>query len=114
MAGGHKHRLMYIMKTFGPDYFGRHGFKRPQSVVKADITINLSTLRERMDVMVAEGRVKKGKEGFDLDIEELGYTKLLGGGSIGDLKVHVLTPSASARAVEKIEAVGGSVTIKQE
>jgi len=114
MAGGHKHRLMYIYKTFGPDYFGRHGFKRPQSVVKADITVNLSTIRERIDSYVAEGNAKKGKDGYDLDISSLGYTKLLGGGSIGEVKVHILAPSASALAVEKVESAGGSVTIKQE
>jgi large subunit ribosomal protein L15 len=113
MAGGHKHRLFWIMKNFGPEYFGRHGFKRPQSVVKADITMNLTTIRERIDEYVALGAAKKGKDGYDLDIEKLGYTKLLGGGSIGDLKVHVLAPACSAKATEKITASGGSVTLKE-
>jgi ribosomal protein L15 len=81
--------------------------------VKADICLNLSTIRERMDEFVADGAAKKGKDGYDLDIEKLGYTKLLGGGSIGDLKVHVLAPASSAKATEKIEASGGTVTIKE-
>jgi large subunit ribosomal protein L15 len=114
MAGGLKHRYIHIVKYYGKDYFGRHGFKRPQSVVKDNIVINLSTIREHIDRMVESGAAKKKKGGYDIDIEKLGCTKLLGGGSIGDLKVHVLTPAASERAVEKIEAAGGSVTVKQE
>lgn len=113
MAGGHKHRLFHITKNYGLDYFGRHGFKRPQSVVKADICINLSTIRENIGSYVEDGRAKKVKGGYDLDIRKLGYTKLLGGGSIGDLAVHVISPASSQKAVEKIEAAGGSVTIEQ-
>lgn len=113
MAGNHKHRYIHVIKYYGKDYFGRHGFKRPQSVVKADITINLSTIRENIDIMVKEGAAKKKGDGFDLDVTNIGCSKLLGGGSIGDLKVHVLTPSASKLAIEKIESAGGTVTIKE-
>jgi large subunit ribosomal protein L15 len=114
MAGNHKHRYMHVIKFYGKDYFGRHGFKRPQSVVRADIVINLSTIRENIDSMVEAGAAKKKKEGYDLDIEKIGCTKLLGGGSLGDIKVHILAPAASQRAVEKVQEAGGSVTLKQE
>jgi large subunit ribosomal protein L15 len=113
MAGNHKHRLFHIMKYYGPDYFGRHGFKRPQSVVKANITLNLSDIRENLQVFVDEGAAKKKGNGYDLDLGALGVNKLLGGGSLGDLKVHVFAESASQRAIEKVEASGGSVTIKE-
>lgn len=113
MAGNHKHRYMHVIKFYGKDYFGRHGFKRPQSVVGADIVINLSTIRENIGSMVQEGAAKKKGDGYDLDLKKLGCTKLLGGGSIGDLKVHVLAPAASQRAVEKVEAAGGTVTIME-
>lgn len=112
-AGNHKHRYMHFIKYYGKDYFGRHGFKRPQSVVRADIVINLSTIRENMDSMVSEGLARKKKDGYDLDISSIGCTKLLGGGSIGDLKVHILAPAASIKAVEKVESAGGTVTIKE-
>ncbi len=114
MAGGHKHRLLHIIKYYGMDYFGRHGFKRPQSVVKANITVNLSEIRLNIGSMVQEGVVKKKGDAYDIDIEELGCTKLLGGGSIGSLKVHVLAPAASQKAIEKVEAAGGTVTIKED
>lgn len=113
MAGNHKHRYMHIIKYYGKDYFGRHGFKRPQSVAVADITINLSTIRENIGSMVKDGAAKKKGEGYNIDLDKVGATKLLGGGSIGDLSVHVMARSASQRAIEKIEAAGGSVTIRE-
>ncbi|MGA1872614.1 MAG: uL15 family ribosomal protein [Thermoplasmatota archaeon] len=114
MAGNHKHRYMHVIKFYGKDYFGRHGFKRPQSVVRADITINLSTIRENIASMVEMGAAKKKGSGFDLDLDKMGVTKLLGGGSIGDMNVNILTRSASQKAIEKIEAAGGTVTIKEK
>lgn len=114
MAGSLKHRYIHVVKYYGKDYFGRHGFKRPQSVVKADIVLNLSTIREYIDRMVESGAAKKKGDGYDIDIEKLGCTKLLGGGDIGEMKVHVITPSASAKAIEKVEAAGGTVTLKEQ
>ncbi len=114
MAGNHKHRYMHVIKYYGKDYFGRHGFKRPQSVVRSDIILNLSTIRENIDAMVKDGAARKKGDAYDIDIEKIGCSKLLGGGSLGDLKVHVIAPSISARAIEKIEAAGGSVTIKEK
>jgi large subunit ribosomal protein L15 len=114
MAGNHKHRYMHTIKYYGKDYFGRHGFKRPQSVVSTDIGLNLSTLRENLNKFIESGAAKKKGKGYDVDIEKMGFTKLLGGGSLGDLTVHVIAPSASEKAVEKVESAGGTVTIKQE
>ncbi len=114
MAGNHKHRYIPVIKYYGKDYFGSHGFKRPQSVVKADIVINLSTIRENISSMVVAGVAKKKGDGFDLDIEKVGCTKLLGGGSLGDLKVHVMAPAASQKAIDKIERSGGSVTLREQ
>lgn len=114
MAGNHKHRYIHVIKYYGKEYFGRHGFKRPQSVVKADIGLNLSALREQIDRFIEAGAAKKKGAGYDVDLEKMGYTKLLGTGSLGDLKVHILTQKASSRAVEKVEGAGGTVTIKEE
>jgi large subunit ribosomal protein L15 len=114
MAGSLKHRYIHVIQHYGKDYFGRHGFKRPQSVVRDNIVLNVSTIREYIDRMVEAGAAKKKGDAYDLDIEKLGCTKLLGSGSIGDMKVHVLAPAASEKAVEKIEAAGGSVTLKQD
>ncbi|MGC9130829.1 MAG: uL15m family ribosomal protein, partial [Pyrobaculum sp.] len=47
---------------------------------------------------------------YVVNLLDLGYNKLLGGGSI-DIPVIVYTPVASRLAVEKIEKAGGEVRI---
>jgi large subunit ribosomal protein L15 len=96
-AGLLKHKYMYMVKNM-PDHFGRHGFKRPQSVVKKDKTINVGQL---------EGEFP-GKK--DIDLAKEGFDKLLGGGETSNsLKVKV--NAASEKAVEKIKEKGGEVIL---
>jgi len=99
-AGLIKHRWMYMKKNM-PDHFGRHGFKRPQSVVKRDVTINVGELEERFP----------GKKAINLSEE--GFDKLLGGGKIAS-KIKVTVDSASEKAVEKIKEQGGEVVLPKE
>ena len=50
------------MLKYMPDHFGRHGFKRPQKMVCAKITMNVSDLEERLEGLVKDGyAVKEGK-----------------------------------------------------
>ena len=88
--------------------WGAHGFKRPQSVVSANSSINLKTIEENFESWIAEGiATKKGKV-VSVDLTEMGYDKLLGTGST--TQSYKLTISAaSAKAVEKIEAAGGEI-----
>ena len=96
-AGLMKHRHMYMTK-YMPDHFGRHGFKRPQSVIKRDKAINVGQL---------EGKFP-GKK--DIDLTKEGFDKLLGGGETSSsLKVKV--NAASEKAVEKIKEKGGEVVL---
>ena len=105
-AGCHKtKRIMY--ERVGR-VWGAHGFKRPQSVVKANNSINLKAIEENSGAWIAEGiATKKGKV-VSVDLREMGYDKLLGTGST--TQSYKLTISAaSAKAVEKIEAAGGEI-----
>lgn len=98
-AGLLKHKYMYMLKNM-PDHFGKHGFKRPQSVVRKDKTINVGQLEEKFP----------GKK--DIDLTQEGFDKLLGGGKISDgLKIKV--KSVSQKAEEKIKEKGGEVIIKK-
>ena len=99
-AGLLKHRYMYMKKNM-PDHFGRHGFKRPKSVIKEDITINIGELEEKYP----------GKKEIDLTKE--GYTKLLGSGAI-NIKMKVKVENASGKAIEKIKNKGGEVILPKE
>ena len=105
-AGCHKtKRIMY--ERVGR-VWGAHGFKRPQSVVSANSSINLKTIEENFESWIAEGiATKKGKV-VSVDLTKMGYDKLLGTGST--TQSYKLTISAaSAKAVEKIEAAGGEI-----
>ena len=105
-AGCHKtKRIMY--ERVGR-VWGAHGFKRPQSVVSANNSINLKTIEENADSWIAEGiATKKGKV-VSIDLGEMGYDKLLGTGSTNQ-SYKITISAASAKAVEKIEAAGGEI-----
>lgn len=99
-AGLLKHRYMHMVKNM-PNHFGKHGFKRPQSVVKKDKIINIGQLE---DMFPDKKEVDLGKEGFD---------KLLGGGNI-KTKMKIKVDSASKKAIAKIEEKGGKVILPEE
>ena len=93
------------------DHYGRHGFKRPQCMVKANSTINVSDLKKSMDRFVAEGFAKKDGEKYTINLTDAGIDKLLGSGNI-DIAVDVTVAEVSAKAKEKIEAAGAKVELK--
>lgn len=86
-----------IIKKFGFDnYFGKLGFKRPQQLKTKIKTINIKDL--------------KIFDKTDLNLTELGFSKLLGEGKVTK-KYKIIIPSCSKIAKEKIEAAGGIVNI---
>lgn len=98
-AGLLKHRYMHMAKNM-PDHFGRHGFKRPKSIVKKDRIINVGELEKEFS----------GKKEIDLTKE--GFDKLLGGGKlIGKLKIKV--EKASQGAIDKIKEKGGEIILPE-
>ena len=97
MAGSGKRadqRKPTIIKEYGlENYFGRHGFKRPQKSIKKIKTINV-------------GDIKSSEK--EINLHEQGYTKLLGKGTIS--KGYIIKiKSFSKKAKEKIEKSGGQI-----
>jgi len=93
-VGRHKHLWSKVVTSM-PGYFGKHGFHSPQAIHKVEKTINL----QGVDQLAA------GKE---INLTELGYTKLLGNGKITKaLTIHVSAFSKSAQ--EKVMAAGGKI-----
>ena len=112
-AGLGKTKKIHMLK-YDRNHFGRHGFKRPQCMVEANSTINVSELEEQIERFVALGFATKGDDGaYDVDLSMAGIDKLLGTGSIA-IKANVSVSKASAGAIEKIEAAGGSVDTGDE
>jgi len=109
-AGLHKHKYMYTVK-YMPDHFGRHGFKRPQSVVAHNEVINISTLNEFLPRLLEVGLATQKGKTVTVDLGELGYDKLLGNGNV-DKPMIIKVPQASKKAVSKIEEAGGKVQLE--
>ncbi|MBE6525558.1 MAG: uL15 family ribosomal protein [Candidatus Methanomethylophilaceae archaeon] len=108
-AGLGKTKKIYMLK-YDRNHFGHYGFKRPQCMVEANSTLNVSELQEQADRFVALGFATKDGDVYNINLTEAGIDKLLGSGNI-DVKVNVIVSEASAKAVEKIEAAGGSVDL---
>lgn len=99
MAGMHKHKWSYTVK-YAPDHFGHDQFHPPVRII-TNKWLNLGELQA-----IA---LKSGKQnGEVLDLGSLGYDKLLGQGKV-EQALSVKVPRASARAVEKLKAAGGSI-----
>tara|TARA_Y100000588_G_scaffold57483_1_gene55379 strand:- start:2149 stop:2571 length:423 start_codon:yes stop_codon:yes gene_type:complete len=98
-AGLNKHKVMTRLK-YMPGHWGMHGFNRHPSLRVVNASINL-------------GQVGEIAEGDEINLTEMGYDKLLGRGNIGrPLKITV--SEASAKAIEKVESVGGTVEMEED
>ena len=89
------------MVKYMPDHFGRHGFKRPQSIMRDIKTINVGQLEEKFP----------GKN--DIDLKKEGYDKLLGGGKLNK-KFKIKVNSASEKALVKVKDKGGEIILPKQ
>lgn len=100
MAGGHKHKWSWIVK-YKPSHFGKRGFQPPMR--RVETTVNVGDLEELA--------FKLGvPEGGELDLENLGFTKLLGSGKLAK-PLRVKVRRASSKALEKVKSIGGEVIL---
>lgn len=107
MGGSKKQKWSFVSK-YMPDYFGRHGFKRPKKVVRKLKTINLKDLEENFEKFLKDGRIVKKEEYYYINIKELGYGKLLGKGKISKPLI-VKVDSYSKKALSKLQEVKGKI-----
>ncbi len=106
-AGLHKHKWLSIVK-YDPDYFGHHGFKRPQSVVRSKVTMNLSEVEQALPALSKEGFAEEKDGKWTVDLTKMGVDKLLGSGRISK-PIAVKVAEASASAEKKLKAAGGKL-----
>lgn len=104
-AGGRKHFWIRTVK-YEPDRYKNVGFKPPSSLEPRSVTINIGDLENL--ALNKLGMEVGGADALDLDLEELGYEKLLGRGKIR-VPLAVKISEYSSRALEKIEAAGGHI-----
>lgn len=97
-----------VLKLYGREYFGKHGFVNPNSQAYEKKGINLSDIDSKLEYYVEQKLVKKEGDSFIIDLKKLGFDKLLGKGNISR-KIKITAPSFSKLAVEKIKEKGGEV-----
>jgi len=98
-AGLNKHKVMTRLK-YMPGHWGMHGFNRHPGLRVVNSSVNV-------------GEVCEISDGDSINLTEMGFDKLLGRGRI-DRPLQISVREASARAIEKVEAAGGSVEIEDD
>ena len=88
-----------ILKKYGPSYFGKKGFNRPQGIAKKLKILNLSEIDQLAT-----------KEGTNYIFDGSKYDKILGTGKLTK-KIKVTSKSFSKAALEKIKEAGGEAVI---
>ena len=101
--GRHKALWSYVVK-YDPRYYSKTGFTSPKSLRQIGNVINVGTL----DGIAEKLWVEQEKGRFFIDLESLGYTKLLGSGRISKPLV-VKIPTFSKSAANKIKEAGGEI-----
>jgi len=109
-AGRHKHKWSRTVK-YEPEYFGKHGFQSIKNESKR--TINVGEVNELTEKLMEEKTAIKDKGKITVDLNALGYKKLLGNGKITKA-VSIKVNSYSKRSLEKIEKVGGKILSTDE
>lgn len=105
-AGLMKHKWTWTVK-YEPDHFGAPGFTPPQPL-RVKKWINVGQLDAIYDSMQEEVGGSKEKGEKKLNLTELGYNKLLGGGLIKSPYI-VQIKSYTKSAKKKIEEAGGKI-----
>lgn len=134
----HKYLKFLKLEKLGLYEFGKHGFTRPRAVVeevsrektlkqrlrelreqgkldektyrilKSRSEINVGDLDTIVETLATLGLAEKREGKFFIDLSNLGYSKLLGSGSV-NRAIEVKVENATAKAVEKLKAAGGGV-----
>ncbi|AAK40997.1 50S ribosomal protein L15 [Saccharolobus solfataricus] len=103
--GMHKEKWSWLVK-YGKGWYGKHGFRNPTT--KLTSAISLRKLNELLESGYIKIKEMDGKKIVDLN--ELGYNKLLGGGSIS-IPVTIKVGKATNKAIQKVKEMGGEVIL---
>lgn len=107
-VGRHKHGWSYVLR-YEPEYFGKKGFTSPKSLKQKVNVINIG----KLDEIAEKISTKTEKDKLFIDLESLGYTKLLGTGKVTKPLI-VKVASCSKSAAEKIKEAGGQILIETQ
>lgn len=103
--GRHKALWSYVIK-YDPDYYGKTGFTSPKGhrLRHTMRIVNVGAL----DGLADKFAVEQGEGKSFVDLQSLGYTKLLGTGKVTK-PIVVKVPAFSESAAEKVKKAGGEI-----
>lgn len=94
----------------GKRYIGKQGFTSLKKEIKS---INLSELQLSLNSLVKEGKILLSKDVYEIDLEKLGFQKLLSKGNVY-YKMNIQTSLATPNSIKKIEEKGGKVILPEQ
>ncbi len=104
-SGLHKHKWSLVMKyaedSSGYPFYGKHGFKQPETIVAVRLGINVGELDSILDELVSRGLVQVVDGKYVVDLLKIGFNKLLGRGKVSRPMI-VRAVWVSRKAEEKI------------
>src|SRR5215471_12532636 len=110
MQGGHgnagwkRHRWSSVIR-YGWE-IGAKGFVPVNR--QATKAINVGDLNTGLDNLIAQGKTKQAGNKIEIDLAQIGFTKLLGAGRVSQ-PLRIIVAQASERAASKISEAGGEV-----
>ena len=107
MAGSGKRSDSKKPSIWNQKYFGKFGFVSKN--VRKINAINIGYLEENINKLPRDA-ISKGNEFVSVDLEKLGFNKLLSNGKVKN-KYKIKVPYASKKAIEKIKNNGGEVIL---
>lgn len=111
-AGYDKHKWTYVLK-YDPTYWEKKGFVSTRTLGKKVSIINVGKLDDLVDKLDSEKKLERKEKKIFLDLESLGYDKLLGTGEISK-SLLVKVASYSEAASRKLEEAGGEILKEKE
>ena len=111
-AGLDKHKWTYVIKH-DPTYWEKKGFVSTKALGKKVSIINVGKLDDIANKLESEKKLERKEKKIFLDLESLGYDKLLGTGEIAK-PMLVKVASYSEAASRKLEAAGGQILKETE
>ncbi len=104
-AGMHKHKWTWVLR-YDPDYFGKHGFYRPNMrEIRSMNLIQLSTLVENLE---RRGELKLMDGMPVINLSALGVGKLVGRGKL-DRRLVIIVDGWTERAEKAVREAGGKL-----
>ncbi len=106
-AGLDKHKWTFVLKN-DPTYWIKKGFVSASTLNKKVRIINIGKLDDLADKLEVDKKLERKEQKIFLNLEQLGYDKLLGTGEISK-PLLIKVGSYSESASKKLEEAGGAI-----